>query len=108
MNYGLPDVIIPLIDQKTRGNVTSVLLLELARVDKVGGLIVSKVYFVAQNVNVEKLPDILLALVSIQTLVIGELVTNLGNLDLHTLSLGVSVLTLANVRDELVQSTHGS
>lgn len=40
--------------------------------------------FVSQNVDVKEFPDILLALICIESFVVGELISDLGDLHLYS------------------------
>ena len=56
--------------------------------------------------NVEQLPDVLLALVGIESLLSCEPLPDLGQLQLDSLGLGLLVLALPDVGDELVEAAH--
>ena len=68
----------------------------------------AEVYLIAEDVDVEELPHILFSLVSVEPLLVGKLVSDFGDLHLDSPGLGVFVLALADVGDELVEAAHRS
>lgn len=61
---------------------------------------------VTEDVDVQQLPYILLALVGIQAFLVSEALSDLSDLKFDTLGLRVFVFAGTDVRDELVESTH--
>ena len=66
----------------------------------------SELYLVSQNVDVEQLPNIFLSLVSIETFLCGEALSDFGKLDLNPFGFRFLILTGPNIRDELIEATH--
>jgi hypothetical protein len=67
---------------------------------------VPEIDVVAEDVDVEQLPDVLLLLVARETLLVGEFVPDLSEFLLDTLLLLLLVGTVPDVRDERIQPAH--
>jgi len=96
-----------LIQHNARSNVPCAFLCELLGIDKIEGLLVSKVDIVAEDVRVDKFPDVLLLVVAGETLVL-ELAPNLCHLLVNNLFFLVLSLRVSNVTNVEGETSHGS
>lgn len=67
---------------------------------------VTKINFIAEDVNVEEFPYVFFALISIEALLSGEPLSDFGEFFRDSFGLGLFIFAASNVRDELVESSH--
>ena len=66
----------------------------------------TEVNFIAENVDIEQFPDVLFALICVESLFSGESLPNVGELFLNSFGLRLLIFAGSNVGDELVESSH--
>lgn len=86
--------------------ITNLLLGILGGRDEIHSLEVAEIHIIALDVNVEQLADIFLLLVSIEIASL-ELLPNIGQLLIDALLLEFSGACIAQISDELDQTSHG-
>ena len=106
MEDRFPNLLIFFIDQDAGGHVAGVLFVVLGGVDEAGSLGEAKLDFVPEDVDIEQFPDILFALIGVESLFGGEAFADFGEFDLDPFGLVFLVLAGSNIGDELVESPH--